>query len=154
MTTGFRVKCRSVTINVLFILVVLILILILGDVEINPGPASVVRKHLNICLVNIRSLSRAKLLATQTSLANVYDIITISETHLHQGIGNDLFDLKGFQEILRKDMGGNCGGIAMYINENISHKHVYYYEKPNLEAMWVSINSIQGIRYMLLLPTT
>ena len=35
MTTGFRVKCQSVTINVMFILVDLILILILGnDVEL------------------------------------------------------------------------------------------------------------------------
>ena len=74
----------------------------------------------------------------------MYDIITISETHLHKGVGNDLFDFRGYHEILRKDRGGNGGGIAMYIKENISYKRVYNYEKPNLEAMWVSINSIQG----------
>ena len=28
---------------------------------------------------------------------------TVSETHLHQGIGNDLFDIKGYHDILRKD---------------------------------------------------
>jgi hypothetical protein len=122
--TGLRVRCRSATINVVFVLVILILLLILGgDVELNPGPPSVVCKHLNICHVNIRSLSRAKLLAIQASLANVYDIITISETHLHQGVGNDLFELKGYHEILRKDRGGNGGGIAMY--KKLFHTNVF-----------------------------
>ena len=56
-TTGFKLK--SVTINVLFILVVRILILILGgDVEINPSPVSIVCKHLNMCHVNIRKGNR------------------------------------------------------------------------------------------------
>ena len=79
---------------------VLILVLILeGDFEINP---SVVCKHLNICHINIRSLSRAKHLAIQTSLANVHDIITISEMNLHQGAGNDLFDLRGIMTFYGK----------------------------------------------------
>ena len=41
------------------------------------------------------------MLAIQTSLADLYDIITISESHLRQGIGNDVFTIPGFHEILR-----------------------------------------------------
>ena len=115
-----------------------------GDVHPNPGPKSTVCKAIEICHVNIRSLSRSKLLAIQASLANVYDIITISETHLHQGVGNDLFELKGYHDILRKDRADGYGGIAMYVKENIIFTRIYKYEKPNLEAMWVSLNTIQG----------
>jgi hypothetical protein len=141
---GLKISISNVSMNILFLFVVIIILLKLGgDVELNPGPNTIC-KCINICHVNIRSLSRSKLLAIQVSLANVYDIITISETHLHQGVGNDLFELKGYHDILRKDRNGNGGGVALFIKENISFKRVYKYEKDNLEAIWVSLNSIQG----------
>ena len=72
--------------------VISVLILLLaGDVHVNPGPIKSRCKSLSMCHANVRSLSRSKLLAVKTSLANLYDIITLSETHLHQGIGDDLF---------------------------------------------------------------
>jgi hypothetical protein len=102
---GLKIGLSNVTVNALFFLVVIILILKLsGNVELNPGPQPAC-KCISICHVNIRSLSRSKLLAIQASLANIYDIITISETHLHQGVGNDLFELKGYHDIMRKDRG-------------------------------------------------
>ena len=64
--------------------------------------------------------------------------------HLHQGVGNYLFDLKRYHEILRKERNGNGGSIDICIKENILHKCVWNYEKPNIAAMWVRINSIQG----------
>ena len=73
------------------------------------------RQVLKMCHVNIRMLSRAKLLAIKPSLMNVYDIITVTETHLHQGIGNDLFHIKSYHKILRKDKDGN----------RLRHSHVY-----------------------------
>ena len=51
-----------------------------GDVELHPGPAY---KSLNMCHVNIRSLSRSKLKDIELHLAGIYDVITISETYLH-----------------------------------------------------------------------
>ena len=42
-------------------------------------------------------------LAIKMSLAEVCDIITISETHLHAGIPDDFFDLTGFHNIIRND---------------------------------------------------
>ena len=38
----------------------------------------------------------------------------------------------------------NCEGIAMYIKENMSYKCMHNYEKFNIEAMWVSIISVQS----------
>ena len=122
------------------------LLLLAGDIKENPGPVN--RKDgtcrsLSMCHVNIRSLSRSKLLAIQTSLVDLYDIITISESHLHQGIGNDVFTIPGFHEILRKDRDGNGGGVAMYIRENIAYKRHYEFESALVEALWVSVQTIQ-----------
>ena len=51
----------------------------------------------------------------KTSLANLYDIITLSETHLHQGIGDDLFEIEGFHDIIRNDRNVHGGGVAIYV---------------------------------------
>ncbi len=139
-----KVVSGTVLLKLLFLFAIISLLIILsGDVEIDPGPNGKC-KDLSICHVNIRSLSRSKLLAIQLSLANVYDIITISETHLHQGVGNDVFELKGYHDILRRDRGAQGGGIAIIIKENITFKRMYKYDKPDLEVMWVSINTIGG----------
>ena len=132
---------------ILFWVVCVMILLLAGDIEENPGPVN--RKDgkcrsLSMCHVNIRSLSRSKLLAVQTSLADLYDIITISESHLHQGIGNDVFTIPGFHEILRKDRDGNGGGVAMYIRDNIAYKRHYEFESAVVEALWVSVQTIQG----------
>lgn len=129
--------------DVYFHLITILVLKLGGDIESNPGPNSIC-KFLNICHVNIRSLSRSKLLAIEASLSVVYDVITISETHLHQGVKNDLFVLKGYHDIIRRDRGENGGGIAIFIKENISFKILYKLEKPNLEAMWISLNTIEG----------
>ena len=99
-----------------------LLLIMCGDIELNPGPKM---KFLNFCHVNIRSLSRSKLLALQTHLANFYDVITLSETHLHPGLPKDVFNLKGFHEIIRKDRPGLGGGVAVYVKENIAFKRIF-----------------------------
>jgi hypothetical protein len=74
----------------------------------------------------------------------VYDVITISESHLHQGVTSDVFRLQGFHDIIRKDRDGNGGGVAIYIKDSISYKRIYKYETPALEALWIQINTIEG----------
>jgi exonuclease III len=108
-----------------------------GDVELHPGPAY---KSLNMCHVNIRSLSSSKLKAIELNLAGIYDIITISETHLQTAVQNDLFKLKGYHEIIRKDRGDLGGGVAIYVKENITYKRLVQYETQELEAVWLQIN--------------
>ena len=114
------------------------------DVQVNPGPPTQPCKKLSICHVNIRSLSRSKLRAIQTSLYNFYDIITLSETHLHAGVTNDLFQLEGYHDIIRKDRADNGGGVAIFIKENISFKRIFKYESKDLEALWIQLQTIEG----------
>jgi len=68
------------------------LILLSGDVEQNPGPNCIKTKSLSICHSNVRSLTRSKLLAIKSSLCDIYDVITLSETYLHAGLGDDVLD--------------------------------------------------------------
>ena len=114
------IQVPSMSLFILSWVVCVMLLLLAGDIKENPGPVKC--RSLSMCHVNIRSLSRSKLLAIQTSVADLYDIITISESHLHQGIGNDVLTISGFHEILRKDRDGNGGGVAMYIRDNIAYK--------------------------------
>ena len=110
---------------ILFWVVCVMLLLLAGDIEENPGPIN--RKDgkcrsLSMCHVNIRSLSRSKLLAVQTSLADLYDIITISESHLHQGIGNDVFTIPGFITIYQNHICIRVSG-TMYSPSRVFMKY-------------------------------
>ena len=92
----------------------------------------------------IRSLSRSKLTAIQCSLLDAFDLITISETHLHAGLPNNLFELKGFHGIIRRDRVGLGGGVAVYVKENIKYQCIVAFERPDSEAIWLQINTIEG----------
>ena len=118
------------------------IIAIAHDIESNPGPKAL--RELNVCHANIRSLSRAKLNAIKVSLADMYDVITLSETHLHNGISNDLFELEGYHDILRKDRNGNGGGVAVYIRDTMTYKRMFKYETADIEAIWIQLNTIEG----------
>ena len=130
--------------NLALMFMIFLTLILSGDVEINPGPLKF--KSLNVCHINIRSLSRSKLLAIKTSVAEYFDIITLSETHLHQGVPNALFKIEGFHEIIRKDRhqqdGG--GGVALYIKNSIPFKRLFQFETQDLEALWVQINTLGG----------
>jgi len=120
------------------------LLILSGNIHENPGPTISKSRCLSLCHANIRSLSRSKILAIKTSLCDIYDIITLSETFLHQGVDNSLFAIQGYHEIIRKDRDGHGGGVAIYIKENISFKRLHEFEVQGLEAIFVSINSIEG----------
>ena len=137
----FVLTCTSISIQLttLRLFIVLLLLLILcGDVEVNPGPTITRQlKNLNICHANVRSLTRGKLADIKTSLAETFDIITLSETHLNVGIPNEVIFLEGFHEILRKDRVGLGGGIAIFIKDNLTYKRKLKYEFIDTETMWI-----------------
>ena len=152
MVIGFFHRCKLVncktilsfrllTLNILFICFVILLRLLSSGIEPNPGPTCT---GLRLCHVNIRSLSRSKVNAIQCHLADIYDIITVSETHLHNGVSNDVVSLPGFHEILRKDRPDLGGGVAVYVKENLVYKRLPAFEQPNLEILWLQLNTIEG----------
>ena len=69
-------------------------ILIIGNVEVNPGPelenlSSVSDNSISICNINIRS-ARNKL-DVLSNFIDEFDIIAVTETHLHPDISNDCY---------------------------------------------------------------
>ena len=121
------------------------LLIISGNVELNPGPNNgKFCKYLNICHINIRSLTRSKLLAMKTTLIDTYDVITLSETYLHIGVGDDVFALQGYHDIIRRDRDGLGGGVAVYVKESLIYKRIYELESIDVEAIWLQLNTIQG----------
>ena len=142
----FFSNCIFTFVNLCFLIAVVPILLILANnIHKNPGPLPLKKcRQLNICHSNIRSLSRAKLLAIQTSLSSAFDIITLSETHLSANVTSDVFDLKGFHGIIRKDRNGYGGGVAIYVKENLIYKRQHQYERNDIEAVWIQINSSQG----------
>ena len=78
-------------------------------------------------------------LAIKAPLVDLHDIITISESHLHAGIPNNVFTQEVFQDIFRKDRSVQDGAVAVFfIRYTIDYKQIYKYEIPDLEAIWGS----------------
>ena len=58
---------------------------------------------------------------------------------------NDTFKLQGFHDIIRKDRtDGQGGGVAVYVRENIAYKRLFNFEVAGVEAIWLSIHTIEG----------
>ena len=66
--------------------------------------------------------------------------LSLSETHLHQGIGDDLFEIQGFHDIICNDRNAHGGGVAIYVKSNIISKHQaefgqYIFQEVNMRLM-------------------
>ena len=79
----FVTQCHNFLDNVTDELAILhfVLILLSGDVHPHAGPTDQFG-DLNICHANIRSLTNDKLMCIKSSLAQSFDLITLSETFL------------------------------------------------------------------------
>ena len=146
---SFKSVCSSVSFPAAFLYCIALLIVILlyrsGDIELNPGPNSHVKiRTLNVCHVNIYGMNQdSKLRAIKTGLADIYDVITISETLLKPHSKVNL-RLSGFYDIMRRDRPDFGGGVAIYVKECISYKRLYEAECKNIEVMWLQLNTIEG----------
>ena len=107
-----------------------------GDIELHPGPPP----YVSMCHLNIRSLSHDKVLSLQHQLANIYDIIALTETFLNSDSKHDL-NINNYHAILRKDRPTPGGGVAVYISNNYLYKRRQDLEIANIECLWVEIRS-------------
>ena len=123
----------STCISVIFFLCTLLLMLCY-DVHPNPGPGS---RTVNLCHINIRSLTTDKLDAIDTALSNLCDIITLSETYLTATSDVSALKLNGFKPIeCLNRIGRIGGGVALYVKQYILAERKKEYELNGLEAMW------------------
>ena len=120
-----------------------LLILLSNDIETNPGPPLSKLSKLSVCHSNIRGLSQSKIIAIETSLCDLYDVITLSETFLSNTSTHDL-TLGGFHQVVRRDRETFGGGVAVYIRESITFKRLLEYEHDDLEMIWIELNIIEG----------
>ena len=120
----------------------LLLILLCGDVEENPGPTLNV-KSLTACHINVRGLNECKIRALKTTVCNVYDIITVSETFLSENSTVDL-NLPGYHSVTRRDRLTFGGGVAVYVKDNLVYRRKPEFECINLENLWIEVSSYDG----------
>ena len=127
---------------------ILLKILLSGDVELNPGP-ELTAKTLCICQANLRGLNYEEMLDIKASMVGIYDIICLTETHLHSGSTVDL-QINGFQPVTRLDRKevNHWGGIAVFVSEEIVFKRRVDLEVQSLEALWLECRT-QNNRFLL-----
>ena len=96
---------------------------------------------VDVCCINIRSLSDAKIDSLKIDIVPNFDIICLTETNLpHANVSS--LDLPGFQSILRKDrVGRQGGGVGIYAANYIGVTRMYQLESPELELMWVNVKA-------------
>ena len=133
------------------------LILLAGDVELNPGPASIdsgsisndlsdssiidlsiFEQNFSIVHYNIQSLV-GKLDQIQIELSH-FDVIALSESWLSDNVSTDEILFQNFQRPFRKDRVENSyGGVIIYVKENIPCKRRLDLEIHGLECIWLEI---------------
>ena len=139
-------------IDIVFLLFVLQYILIIGNVEVDPSPelinhSSVSDNSISICNIIIRS-ARNKL-DFLNNFTDEFDIIAVTETHLHPNISNNDIEIDSFSKnIIRKDRKKAGGGLLIYFKYYISVIRKHELENHIDESIWVEIQG-KGTRFLL-----
>ena len=125
----------NIQIESLQIFLVVILLLLANDIELNPGPqAQPPSRELTLLHLNVGSL-RHKLDAVMIE-TNTCDIVTISETWLHDGDSNESLHLPGFNPPIRLDRNGH-GGVAIYVKSDMICRTREDLHVDGLEGIWI-----------------
>ena len=125
----------NIKIELLQIFLMITLLLLANDIELNPGPQGQAQcREVTLLHINIGSL-RYKLDAVQIE-TNTCDIVTFSETWLHDGDKNENLHLPGFNPPIRLDRNGH-GGVAIYVKSDMICKTREDLHVDGLEAIWI-----------------
>ena len=138
--------CSSTSLSIFLCQLLLILSM---DIEVNPGP-NPSHKGLSMVHMNIQSLYMASITNHQrvkidevisTFVADKpTDVITFSETWLHDQISDDNIKFPGYHEPIRKDRKDKRGGgVCAFISENIVRKRLPEIEPPDIDLLWVEL---------------
>ena len=132
------------------------LILLSGDIEVNPGPDSVVSNndsnctisassldmlsnHLSIFHLNIQSI--APKMDIIRSEADAYDVLIFTENWLKPDISDTTIHIENFSQPFRNDIRNRLGGdVLAYVRETITCKRRHDLEINALEAVWLELS--------------
>ena len=138
-------------------LVILLLILRAGDVHPNPGPQSNetscsasntsdiynflnLPNHLSTVHYNVQSIPNK--LDTLFAEFSFFDILSFSETWLHNEYLSDDLIFPSFHPPERKDRTGDrYGGVILYVKNTLSYTRRHDLEPNRLECIWIQIKS-------------
>jgi hypothetical protein len=119
------------------------------DIEVNPGPVtdfkSLSMVHMNIQSLYMSSINnnpRVKLdeVITTFAIDAEIDIITMSETWLHESISNNLIKIPGYREPYRNDRKDRRGGgVCAYVSDNVTCKRLKELEPPDIDLLWLEL---------------
>ena len=132
---------KRFAIHVILILAMSLLLLLCGDAEINPGPIGKL-KYLSLCHSNVRGLTYNRLRDLKVSLADTYDVITLSEIFLSPLNSTDI-EIPGFSIICRDRLGFG-GGLIVYIKNSIAFKRITTFEIDLIENIWIERSTLDG----------
>ena len=131
------------------------LILVSGDVEVNPGPDSLVSNtdsnhtisassldmlsnHLSIFHPNIQSIDPK--MDIIRSGADAYDVLIFTESWLKPDISDTTIHIENFSQPFRNDRRNRLeGGVLAYVRETITCKRRHDLEINGLEAVWLEL---------------
>ncbi|KAK3082416.1 hypothetical protein FSP39_020964 [Pinctada imbricata] len=107
------------------------------DITPNPGPEY---EFLSIFHLNIRSL-RSKISYLE-DIANDYDVICVTESHLDNVVSDDEISIDGYQ-LFRRDRSSHGGGVAVYVSDKLHVQRIHELENDNIlcEYIWIKIVS-------------
>jgi hypothetical protein len=92
--------------------------------------------------INIRS-ARNKL-DFLNNFTDEFDIIAVTETHLHPNISNNNIEIDSFSKnIIRRDCNKAGGGLLIYFKDYISVIRKHELENHIDESIWVERNQSQ-----------
>jgi hypothetical protein len=116
------------------------------DVEKNPGP-DLPNKNMTLIHMNIQSLylsinPRVKIdeIISTFVVEKQIDLITMSESWLHDQISDSLIKLPGYGKPFRKDRPDKRGGgVVAFLTDNLVGKQLTEVEPPDIDLMWIEI---------------
>ena len=118
----------------------MLLILLAGVVPENPGPQFVNTGDVgctSVLHLNIRSI-RHKLEYIKDNFLD-FDVLSFSEFHLTNEIGNDFIKLDGFCDPFRKDSAAHSGGLLIYVSYKLVAARKPDLESQSVSSIWVEI---------------
>ena len=136
-----------------------VLILRAGDVHPNPGPQPSESScslsssdlynflkhpnHLSTIHYNVQSITNK--IDTLIAEFSFFDIISFSETWLHDSVSSDDLHFPSFHPPERKDRVNNrYGGVILYVKNNLSYTRRHDLEIGFLECIWIQIKLVNN----------
>ena len=153
--------CHNTTVQspvkLIRLLINILLLLLIGGIEQNPGPDNTDRnKHLTIAHANINSITAPNRIDDLHlfTYTQELDILLLTETKLDSDISPSVYQLAGYHNPITRHRTRHGGGVAAYVKDNLTVKHMPEFDSDEFEWIWciIKIKSEVFIICVIYLP--